>query len=51
MITSYCNKAYLLNREKFQKGKHCRSAVRQVSMIPPVNLNLFNFYIVRLKFF
>ena len=32
MITSYRNKAYLLICEKFQKDKHCRLAVRQVSM-------------------
>ena len=49
-ITSYRNKAYLLICEKFQKDKHCRLAVRQVSMIG-VNLNLLNFYEVRLKFF
>ena len=34
VITSYRNKAYLLICEKFQKDKHCRLAVRQVSMIP-----------------
>ena len=34
MITSYRNKAYLLICKKFQKDKHCRLAVRQVSMIP-----------------
>ena len=34
MITSYCNKAYLLICKKFQKDKHCRLAVRQVSIIP-----------------
>ena len=34
MITSYRNKAYLLICEKFQKDKHYRLAVRQVSMIP-----------------
>ena len=37
MITSYRNKAYLLICEKFQKkqkDKHCRLAIRQVSMIP-----------------
>ena len=36
MITTYCNKAYLLICEKFQKDKHCRFAVRQVSMIPSI---------------
>ena len=34
MITSYRNKAYLLICEKFQKDKHCRLAVGQVSIIP-----------------
>ena len=43
MITSY-----LLICEKFQKDKHCRLTIRQVSMIP---LKLLNFYEVRLKFF
>ena len=33
-ITSYRNKAYLLISGKFQKDKHCRLVVRQVSMIP-----------------
>ena len=34
MITSYRIKANLLICSKFQKDKHCRLAVRQVSMIP-----------------
>ena len=34
MVTSYCNKAYLLICEKFQKDKHYRLAVRQVSKNP-----------------
>ena len=34
MITSCRTKANLLIGEKFQKDKHCRLAVRQVSMIP-----------------
>ena len=34
MITSCRTKANLLICEKFQKDKHCRLAVRQVSMIP-----------------
>ena len=40
MITSYCHKAYLLISEKFQKDKHCRLAVRQVSMIPVILIDL-----------
>ena len=35
-MKSYCHKAYLLISEKFQKDKHCRLAVRQVSMIPVI---------------
>ena len=34
MITSYRNKMFLLICEKFQKDKHCRLAVRQISIIP-----------------